>query len=280
MIVVGSGLTEGKTISDWVTRFTQGVAVFYDLSTPATLFSVEDGTCAYLSAELIPRFPLYLSVTGGRILEDLQSNFDSPMARPFYHSVNTEVFYPERRTAKWEMGYIGDYHEERQPAVDELLLEPARRWSKGRFAVAGPNYPRAAGWPANVTRLSLLESTKRREFYNSQKFALATASPEAAEGGYSPGRRLLEAAACGVPVISDYWEGIETFFEPLEQILISRCAEESLSYLVELGPEERKRIGTRARNRVLAAHSCRQRALELQNYVLELVQPSVSGVSG
>jgi spore maturation protein CgeB len=279
VVVVGSGLGEGRAIGDWVTRSTQGVSVFYDLATTSTLSGIKEGTCAYLSAELISRFQLYLSVIGGRMLDRLESDYESPMARPFYHSVDTDVFYPDRTTVQRDLGYVGDYDEERQPALDELLIEPARLWGKGRFAVGGQNYPQKRFWPANVKYLPRMGTEKRRQFYNSQKFALTAASSEAAEAGFSPGRRMLEIAACGIPVISDYWEGVETFFEPLEQILIARCAEETLSYLRELGLAERQRIGARARHRVLMAHSSRQRALELQRYLLELIRPSVSIMS-
>ena len=275
-VVAGSGLREGRAICDWVSRVAQGVPIFYDLATTETVTGIRDGTCPYFSAELITRFPLYLSVTGGRMLDLLETEHGSPMARPFYHSVDATQFYPERIKKQWHLGYYGEFEEQRQPALDELLLEPARLWRKGRFAVAGPSEVNRHFRAANVQCLSELTAASRRKFYNGQKFALTAASSEAAESGYSPGRRLLEAAACGVPVITDYWEGLENFFEPLEQILIARCAEETLSYLHELGREERQRIGEAARRRVMEAHTSRQRGLELQRYVFELIKPSVS----
>ena len=63
------------------------------------------------------------------------------MARVLYCSVDPELYFPDRKRERWDLGYMGTYSEDRQPALDCLLLEPARRWREGRFIVAGPLYP-------------------------------------------------------------------------------------------------------------------------------------------
>jgi hypothetical protein len=75
-----------------------------------------------------------------------------------------------------------------------------------------------------------------------------------AKTGHSPSLRLFEAAACAVPVISDYWKGIEDFFVPGEEILIAGDSAEVLRYLRELPEAERLALGQRARAKVLGAH--------------------------
>ena len=37
--------------------------------------------------------------------------------------------------------------------------------------------------------------------------------------GFCPSGRLFEAAACGTPILSDAWDGLEQFFIPGEEIL-------------------------------------------------------------
>ncbi len=96
------------------------------------------------------------------------------------------------------------------------------------------------------------------------------------EAGYSPSVRLFEAAACGTPIISDYWEGLETFFVPNREILIAQSSEESLYYLVGLSDSERQAIGRNAQKRVLAAHTSCQRALEFESYVLDILKPALT----
>ena len=85
--------------------------------------------------------------------------------------------------------------------------------------------------------------------------------------GYSPSVRLFEAAACGTPIISDNWPGLEDIFAPGEEILIARDGAESLSYLREIPQHRRRRIGLAARRRVLTAHTATHRAAELELYV-------------
>ena len=90
--------------------------------------------------------------------------------------------------------------------------------------------------------------------------------------GFSPSVRLFEAAACGTPIISDFWQGIDTFFKPDEEILISHSPDETLVYLEEISELDRRRIGYRARERVLAKHTARHRAIELENYAFEVLK--------
>ena len=231
------------------------------------------GEGGYISAALIPRFQIYLSVTGGSALEYIEEKFDSPKARPLYCSVDASLYFPEHREIKWDLGYIGTYSEDRQPALERLFLEAARHWDGGRFAVAGAQYPRSIRWPRNVKRFSHLPSTRHRTFYNSQRFNLNVTRAGVIASGFSPSVQLFEAAACGTPIFSDSWPGIETFFKPDEEILISHSSDETLVYLEEISELDRRRIGYRARERALSSHTARHRAAELENYILEVVNP-------
>ncbi len=89
------------------------------------------------------------------------------------------------------------------------------------------------------------------------------------QAGYSPSVRLFEAAACGTPIVSDTWPGLERFFEPGSEILLSGSADETLSYLHHISDRERDSIGQRARARVLGAHTAAHRAIELESYMRE-----------
>jgi spore maturation protein CgeB len=93
--------------------------------------------------------------------------------------------------------------------------------------------------------------------------------------GYSPSVRLFEAAACKVPVISDYWEGLDRFFREGREILIARSAADTIRYLKELTEKERRVIAENARGRVLSEHTGEHRAGELEEYVLELQEKDV-----
>lgn len=271
LVIVGSYVPQGIEIGKWVIDTAQGATAFYDIDTPVTLSKLEGGGIDYLSKELIPRYHLYLSFTGGPILKRLERVYRSPMARPLYCSVDPDLYYPEEVEPAWSLGYMGTYSADRQDALDRLLIEPARRWPEGSFVVAGSKYPESLSWPENLERIEHLPPSKHRAFYNAQRFTLNVTRADMIAAGYSPSVRLFEAAACGTPIISDIWSGLETFFKPGEEILLSRSPEETLRTLRELSEEKRRAIGLRACNRVLAEHTAVQRAAELERYAGEIL---------
>lgn len=271
LVIVGSYVPEGVAIGEWVTGIAGGVTAFYDIDTPVTLSYLERGDADYLSRALIPRYRLYLSFTGGPTLDLLERRYGSPLARPLYCSADPVLYYPEPLAPRWELGYMGTYSEDRQGALESLLLGAARRSPAERYVVAGPQYPESIRWPANVERIVHLSPAGHRAFYNAQRYTLNLTRASMIAAGYSPSVRLFEAAACGTPIISDHWEGLDTVFEPGAEILVARSAAEVLGYLRELPEAERLEIGRRARARVLAAHTAAHRAAELEGYMREVL---------
>lgn len=271
LVMVGSYVPEGVAVGQWVTATAHGATAFYDIDTPVTLAKLARGDYEYLTPELIPCYGCYLSFTGGPTLRRLERHFGSPMARPLYCSFDPGLYHPEETEHRWELGYMGTYSDDRQPTVERLLLEPARMWSKGRFVVAGPQYPKEIRWPRNVKRFQHLEPAKHREFYNAQRFTLNVTRADMICAGWSPSVRLFEAAACGTPILSDSWPGLESFFKIGEEILTVRDPREVLQYLRDIPERERRELGQRARARVLREHTAAHRAEELEGHALSLL---------
>jgi spore maturation protein CgeB len=263
-VIVGSFVPEAKTIGEWVIRAASGVTAFYDIDTPITLEAIALDECDYLSADLIPRYDVYLSFTGGATLELLEEEYGSPMARALYCCVDSTQYFPEWRKKKWALGYLGTFGEDRQQKLNSLLLAPATMWPAGRFVVAGPQYPSGIRWPANVERVTHLSPAKHRAFYNSQRFTLNVTRAAMVRAGYSPSVRLFEAAACGTPIISDDWPGLSTLFRASEEIFVAKSACEVLEILQEIPEHTAREIGSRARERVLREHTSAHRAAELE----------------
>lgn len=277
LVIVGSYVPDGILIGDWVTAMGRGVTAFYDIDTPVTLSLLARGECNYLSTRLIPRYHLYLSFTGGPTLDLLQEHYGSPMARPLYCSVDPLLYYPKELPLKWDVGYMGTYSQDRQPPLEKFLVEPAARWPRGRFVVAGPQYPETIRWPSNVQRIEHLSPREHCDFYNSQRYTLNITRADMIKAGYSPSVRLFEAAACGTPIISDYWPGLEQFFEIGNEILVAHTTEDALHFLKEIPEVERKTLGERARKAILSKHTASHRAFELESHVLQLIQSSRGG---
>jgi spore maturation protein CgeB len=270
LVMIGSYVTEGIEVSEWVLSTATGVKAFYDIDTPVTLSKLKSKTCQYISPKQIPLFDLYLSFTAGPCLDIFQDEFGSPAARKFYCSVDPELYHPARCRKTWDLGYLGTYSPDRQPALNELMLKPAYKWPDGKFIVAGPQYPETVCWPPNVERIEHLPPSEHNDFYNSQRFTLNITRHDMVKMGYSPSVRLFEAAACGVPVISDYWPGIYTIFDPGEEILISSTPIDTLKFLREIPEAKRREIGLCARNKVMQKHTGEHRAMELEHYISDI----------
>jgi spore maturation protein CgeB len=266
-VIVGSFVPEGKAIGEWLTNFESAVTAFYDIDTPITLQKVASGDCDYLSADLISRYDLYLSFTGGPTLELIEEEYGSPMARALFCSVDPDKYFPERLGKKWALGYLGTFGKDRQPKLNSLLLAPATMLPSRQFVVAGPQYPSKIRWPANVHRITHLSPANHRAFYNAQSFTLNVTRAAMVRAGFSPSVRLFEAASCGTPIISDDWPGLKTLFQPGREILIASEARNVLEILQEMPDAVAYEIGLHARERVLREHTSAHRALELERFI-------------
>ena len=266
-VIVGSYVPEGVAVGEWVCDTARGATAFYDIDTPVTLAKLKRGDFEYLTPGLIARYDTYLSFTGGPTLSRLEREYGSPRALPLYCSFDPSLYYPEETDPRWDLGYMGTYSDDRQPTLDALLVAPARQSPERAFCVAGPQYPDALAWPANVERIEHLPPSRHRGWYNAQRFTLNVTRDDMIRAGYSPSVRLFEAAACGTPVISDWWEGLDSFFEIGREILVARSTEEALRILRETSEPEREEIGARARQRVLAEHTAAHRAKELVEHL-------------
>ncbi len=277
LVVVGSYVPDGIAVGALVQRLAAGVTAFYDIDTPVTLAALADDACGYLTPELLRGFDLYLSFTGGPTLQYLEGTLGASMARALYCSADPDVHQPDPDAAlTWDLGYLGTYSPDRQPTVEALLCGSALAWDAGRFVVAGPQYPGDIPWPGNVERIDHLPPDRHRAFYAGQRFTLNVTRADMIRRGYSPSVRLFEAACCGVPIISDWWAGLDAFFHPNEEILIASSAAEVLAVLQTMTAERRNSIASAARARVLAAHTGVHRAAELEAYVNEARQTACS----
>jgi spore maturation protein CgeB len=268
-VMVGSYTPDGVAVCNFVQIHARGVTAFYDIDTPVTLAALERNDCAYLSPKLISGFDLYLSFTGGPTLACIENDFGVKAARALYCAADPELYHPLATQPQFDLGYIGTYAEDRQPVIERLLIEPARRAPDLRFVVAGPQYPGSIDWPANVSRFDHIAPNDHSTFYNGCRFTLNATRRDMVRAGYSPSVRLFEAAACGAPIISDAWDGLESLFEPGTEIVVARDSADVLRALREMPEPARKNLAKRAREKVLGAHTAAHRADELARYIAQ-----------
>lgn len=265
-VIVGSYVPEGVEVGRWVQATARGVTAFYDIDTPVTLAKLAAGDHEYLSPEVIPGYGVYLSFTGGPTLRELERRYGSPAARALYCSVDEEAYRPTPTPHRWDLSYLGTYSPDRQPTLERLLLEPARRAPHLRFCVAGPQYPAGIDWPANVERLEHVPPAEHPAFYSASRFTLNVTRADMIAAGWSPSVRLFEAGACAAPLISDVWEGLETLFEPGREIVLAEAPDEVLAALA-MPDAARDAMAEGARRRILCGHTAVHRAAELEAHL-------------
>ncbi|RUP17195.1 glycosyltransferase [Methylobacterium sp.] len=279
-VIVGSyvpdGVAAGARVLDWA----RGTRAFYDIDTPVTLAALEAGTCAYLAAGQIRDYDLYLSFTGGPTLRRLERAYGAPAARALYCSVDPDAYPALDRPARYDLSYLGTYSPDRQPTLERLLIEPARRAPDLRFAVAGPQYPAGIDWPANVERIEHLPPDRHPDFYAASRYTLNVTRADMVRAGWSPSVRLFEAGACGTPVISDRWDGLDTLLVPEREILLPDGPEAVLAILRGRAEAGRRSLGAAARAAILARHTAAARAEELERFLDEAGARSGSARSG
>ena len=239
--------------------------VFYDLDTPVTLDRLDRGEeVEYLPPDGFARFDLVLSFTGGRALEELKTRLHAKRAVPLYGSVDSHAHFPVAPSPHYQsdLSYLGTYSADRQERVEQLFVGAARSLPEKSFVLGGSMYPHDFPWTSNIRFLQHVPPPEHPAFYCSSKLTLNVTRGAMASRGYCPSGRLFEAAACGTPVLSDTFDGLETFFEPGREILIAKTTGEAIDAM-RLPQDELARIGAAARDRVLAEHTSDVRARQL-----------------
>ena len=267
LVIIGSYVVDGASVAQRIRPWARLMA-FYDIDTPVTLAMLARNDAKYISPSVIPLYDTYLSFTGGPTLHVLQQRYGARAAHALYCAVNPEVYRPQRspQPPRWLLGYLGTYSPDRQPALQRLLIDPARALPDARFVVAGPQYPDGIDWPANVDRIEHLPPSDHATFYNNQAWTLNVTRADMVAAGYSPSVRLFEASACATPIISDRWAGLNEILAIGQEIVVADTAEQVMTYL-NWPAIRRDQIGLAARQHVLRAHTANHRAVQLEQVV-------------
>lgn len=245
--------------------------VFYDLDTPVTLARLDEAArglgagVAYIGPRGLRDFDLVLSYTGGEALRLLSERLDARKVAPLYGSVDPGAHQPAPTPpgkSRAALSYLGTYAADRQAALEALFVEPARRMPAQRFVLGGSLYPDNFPWQPNIYYLRHVPPAEHASFYAGAAVTLNVTRGPMAALGYCPSGRLFEAAACGAPILSDAWEGLDRFFTPGEEILIARTTEDAIAAL-SLTDRELSAVGRAARERALTEHTAARRAAEL-----------------
>ena len=269
VVMTTSYCPDARLVDEMVFSSPVPLKVFYDLDLPVTLDRAKRGEPSTISARAASPILSVISFTGGEaVVRDACSFLGARRVVPLYGSADPEVHRPEAPIPRYRglLSYLGTYAADRQPCVETLFFEPARRMSHGSFVLAGPLYPENLRGGANVNYFPHVSPSEHGAFYGSCTMTLNVTRAAMKHYGHCPSGRLFEAAASGAVILSDRFEGLDRFFEPGRRILVATTSEEAME-VIERPSSSLVELRTRARARVIEQHSAEARAREFEAYL-------------
>lgn len=189
----------------------------------------------------------------GRVLTNLYLEAGwTKRAWTWHEAADIRIFRPHQDISKTDdIIWIGNWgDEERTAELEEFFIEPVRTLSC-KAAVHGVRYPESAlaalsgagidfrGWIPN--------------FKVPESFAAARVTVHVPRRPYMkalpgiPTIRLFEALACGIPLVSSFWNDVEHLFTSGKDYLVARNGQEMQQHL-------RRVLNDRSLSEDLAAH--------------------------
>ncbi len=241
------------------------IVIFWDVDAPATLDRVQQNP-ADPFRHLIPRYDLVLTYGGGDPVVEAYKTLGARECVPIYNALDPTTHYPVDPDPKFEsdLSFLGNRLPDREARVEEFFLRTASLLPGKRFLLGGN------GWgdkpiPENVKYSGHVYTRDHNAFNCTPRAVLNISRESMARYGFSPATRVFEAAGAGACILTDYWKGIEMFFEPGTEILTVQDGLEVADYVESLTQDRARSVGKSAYKRVLAEHTYSHRASQFEN---------------
>src|SRR6185369_3901851 len=173
--IITSYCPDSQVFSDIVLAQDRALRVFYDLDTPVTLARLEAGECvSYIPVAGLGDFDLVLSYSGGRALDEFRTRLGARHLAPLYGHVDPDLHHPTPPKPHYraDLSYLGTYSEDRQDALEALLVVPAQLRLDRRFSIGGAQYPQQFPWSSNIYFVRHLPPAEHAAFFCSSRLTL------------------------------------------------------------------------------------------------------------
>jgi spore maturation protein CgeB len=246
----------------------RAIRFYWDVDAPATLQTIAQSPDHHLRTA-IPRYDMVLTYGGGGRVVSAYRAIGAKACVPIYNALDPSTHRPAPAQGEFvcDLSLLANRLPDREARIDEFFFDAARRLPSRQFVLGGSGWDTRA-LPPNVRNVGHVGTATHNSFFGSGLATLNVNRASMAQFGFSPPTRIFEAAGAGACLITDSWEGIEHFLEPGREILVARDGAEVAAHLDSLTPDRARAIAHRARGRILAEHTYRHRALQLQ-HILE-----------
>jgi spore maturation protein CgeB len=238
----------------------RNIVAFWDVDAPATLDRIHNNKTDPFRA-LIPQYDIIFTYGGGQPVIDAYRALAAKQCVPIYNALDPQTHHPVAPQHRYsaDLSFLGNRLPDREARVEEFFLRAAALLPRRQFLLGG------SGWenkplPPNVNYVGHVYTRDHNAFNCTPRTVLNINRESMARYGFSPATRVFEAAGAGACLITDAFEGIETFYEPNEEILVAQDGDDVASILQELQPHRAYQIGQSALKRSLAEHTYAHRA--------------------
>jgi spore maturation protein CgeB len=245
-------------------RQANGLVLFWDVDAPATLDRVQQDPADPFRA-LIPRYDMILTYGGGTPVVAAYMACGARDCVPIYNALDPETHFPVDADPRFaaDLALLANRLPDREARVDEFFVRAARSLADRRLLLGGNGWadkPR----PGNVDYVGHVFTASHNAFNSSPLAVLNVSRDSMARYGFSPATRVFEAAGAAACLITDEWEGIDTFFEPERELLVAADGDAVAEHVRRLTPDRARTIGAAALRRVLAEHTYGHRVEQLE----------------
>lgn len=259
----GVGVFDRELLEHVAAGPTDAVRIFWDVDAAATLEEIR-GDASHPVRAALPSLDIVLTYGGGNPVVEEYRRFGASDCVPIYNALDPETHHPAEPNPRFagDLAFLGNRLPDRERRVEEFFLRPAATLPDRTFPIGG------SGWdtrpmPTNVRQLGHVGTSDHNAFNSTPLAVLNIARDSMAQTGFSPATRVFEAAGAAACMITDAWEGVETFLKPDQEILVARDGQDVADLVASLTPERARSIGQAALRRVRAEHTYTLRAVQV-----------------
>ncbi len=241
------------------------LTIFWDVDAPATLARMEGDGSDSLRA-LLPEYDLVLTYGGGDPVVRRYTALGARECIPVYNALDPDTHHPApgRAELRADLALLANRLPDREARVEEFFFRAVEALPERSFLLGGNGWDDRVAGLRNLRWLGHVAPGDHNALNCSALAVLNVTREDMVANGWSPATRVFEAAGAGACLISDTWKGIDEFLEPGAEVLLARDGGEVADLLSGLEPEEARRIGDAARERMLAEHTYGHRAKQLE----------------